>query len=121
MKIKSLLVLAIFLFYSITAIAQMPMQNSINNLNLKNKSSGNPTFNLLQNAGGTFNVFGESKSPDSINSLPFSKLAANCSDVNELFAPEAAPCNGISITSISFSNAIREVVPNGIGGRYRKS
>lgn len=60
MKNKSLLVLAILLLYSTAAIAQLPMQNSMNNISNKNKSSGNPTFNLLPNGAGTFNSFGES-------------------------------------------------------------
>ena len=120
MKIKSLLVLAISIFYSISAFAQLPIQNSTNTN--KNKSSANPTFNLLQNAGGTFNIFGESKSPTFNNSLPFSKLAANCSDSDLLLAPAAAPCNGVSVTSVNFNNLNRTIVSgtnNTIGVVYR--
>ncbi len=108
MKIKSLLVLAISIFYSISAFAQLPIQNSTNTN--KNKSSANPTFNLLQNAGGTFNIFGESKSPVYNNSLPFNKLAANCSGDDSPLAPQAADCNGASVTSIAFSNASRTLI-----------
>ena len=124
MKIKSFLALAIFLFYSITAIAQLPVQNSVN-ITLKsnkNKSSVSPTFNLLQNAGGTFNIFGESKSPVFNSSLPFNKLAVNCSDSDLLLAPQAAPCNGVSVTSINFSNANRTIVSgtnNTVGVIYK--
>lgn len=113
MKIKSSLVLAIFLLYSIAATAQLPMQNSINNISNKNKPSGSPTFNLLQNAGGKFNISGESKPPGYNNSLPFSKLAANSSDSDLLLAPQAAPCNGVSVISINFHNTGREVKVSG--------
>ena len=107
MKIKSFLALAIFSLYSISAIAQLPMQNSINSN--KNKSSASPTFNLLQNSGGTINIFGNSDSLNSSNSLPFNKLADHCSDLDMLLAPNAVNCNGVSVTPIVFSDASRTV------------
>ena len=102
MRIKLLLILVIFVVYSFAAVAQLPMQNA-----RFGKTSTNPALSLLRNGAGTFNIFGESKSLNSNNSLLFNKSAAQCGDVNELLAPEAAPCNGVSVTSVSFNNANR--------------
>ncbi len=123
MKFKFIFVLATFLIYAVSVTAQLPTQfSSENNFSNRNKSAVNPSFNFLPNTGGRFNISGDSKASNLNNSLPFNKLAAKCSDDNLLLAPEAAPCNGVSVTSVNFNNANRTTVAgtdNTVGVVYR--
>jgi hypothetical protein len=85
MKIKSLVFLCAFLSLTFTITAQLPAKLYNNKLPFKNNAATLSQLPMLKNA------------------------AANCDESLLSLAPTAAPCNGVSVTPISFSNAIRTV------------
>ena len=96
MKTKSLIFLCALLTATFTVAAQLPLNLYKNKLALQNNNPAKPFTNLLE-------------VPNSLRKLNLNNSAANCSDELFAFAPTAAPCNGISVTSINFNNASRTV------------
>ena len=110
MKLKSLLILAVCLSYSIPTLAQLePQKLSRETHSNKNNSTVGSMFNF-PSSGGRFNIFRESKILGNDNALRLGKSSANCDELNSLLAPQATTCNGVSVTAISFNSANRTLV-----------
>ena len=101
MKFKLTLLLAAFLICSIAADAQLAMRFASNDVfATRQPAAFNPAAGFAANTAGNLG-----------NLLSSSKSAANCADLeNVVFAPQAAPCNGVSVTPIVFQAANRTIV-----------
>lgn len=124
MKIKYMLVLTALLMHAVSAAAQMPTEFSTSDMfSIHDKSKAvRQSTAFLQKAGGNFIAFAAAKNSAFANQLSLDKPSANCGDSNFALAPEAAPCNGASVTSIVFNNASRTIVSgtdNTVGVVYR--
>jgi len=119
MKIKSLLILITFFILTATLFAQPAAESLMNGVP---PIRSRQTAKLKQNTAEILNVLTGLKNPFLRSSLNFGNSSANCDDSNFAFAPEAAPCNGFSVTSINFINANRTVFSgtnNTVGVVYR--
>ncbi len=88
MNIKPLIFLFTILLLTVAVTAQLPLQRYTNN--------NSPIKNNL------------AKIEQSLNS--FNNSAKSCHDFDLALAPQAAPCNGVSVTSVSFLSTSRSVV-----------
>jgi FG-GAP-like repeat len=120
MKIKFILIVITLLIHSMPATAQLPSSFLMPNQN--KQTAFNPNGVFLQNGGGSFDVLGQSNFSAFTKPLSLNGSAANCSEADNLFAPQAAACNGVSVTPINFNNTSRSVVTgtnNTVGVVYR--
>lgn len=119
MKIKSLLVLVTFFILTAALFAQSPVESLMNG---RSPVRSRQMARFQQNTAEKLNLFTGLKNSSLTSSLKFGNSSANCDDSDFAFAPEAAPCNGFSVTSIRFRNADRTVSSgsnNTVGVTYR--
>ena len=112
MKIKFILIVITLLIHSLPATAQLSSGFSMKGgVPTQNKQTAfNPNGVFLQNGGGSFDVLGQTNFAAIKKPLSLNGSAVNCSDSDSAFAPQAAPCNGVSVTSINFLSTSRSIV-----------
>ncbi len=116
MKIKFVSILITFLIQATFVTAQMPNASGLNSFS---SSAG-----FLQNLEDATSIFGESKNTTAAKKLLSNGSFANCGKPDAVLAPEAAPCNGVSVTAVNFNNANRTIssgTTNTVGVVYRYS
>ena len=114
MKRKSLLVLFSLLFQTALIFGQSPFK-----YNLAPSYDSKLISEMLRTAARNYENVPIYNSQEKAN---FNSQAVNCDDPNLIFAPTAAPCNGISVTSINFLSTSRSIVSgtdNTVGVVYK--
>lgn len=105
MKIKFALILVAFFMHAVSTAAQLPIKFLTDAVSSESVSK---VFNqILQNTENKFNA------PTTASSAFANQSRRDKSDCNNsefALAPEAAPCNGASVTSITFDNTSRTIV-----------
>ena len=110
MKIRLILILFAFFINAVSIKAQTTKAFSTNDIfSIQNKSfTFVPTYQMFQSRGELFNVLNNTDALGQSKTLS-NNVLGNCDDSNVVFAPDAAPCNGVSVTSISFLNNANRV------------